>query len=141
MPGIGRTTPARNSSSRQQQGTGGAHQHTEGLAVVGGVEGDEAHPPENAVDHLGSDFVGHQMMGTVPPPEQYVGVLQHLVAQAAVRLILGGGAGLDSLQGIEIPGEMAMDAAGIQPGNLGIVFFVEILIPDGNANHSMSPPF
>ena len=72
------------------QGAGGAKQLPHGLAQVTGVEDDEAHAPAHMVTDPGGDFVGNVLMGDVPPPEQHVGVLKHLLTEAALLHLQGG---------------------------------------------------
>ena len=104
-----------------------------------GVQHQQAHPAEHPPVHPVDHRVVDAGVGRVPPPGQDVGVVQHLVGQAVLRLVLGGGADLDRVaeQLARARGDRAVHALGIALGHAGPValgVLVEVLAPDGDAD-------
>ena len=54
------------------------------------MQGYKAHAPLNPGNYLKGQFVRHGVMGHMPPPAQYVGLIQQLVGQAVLRVVEGG---------------------------------------------------
>ena len=71
------------------QGAGGAHQSTEDLREVGGVQHQQTHAAENALMYSVDDGLVDCGMGCMSPPGQDVGTGQDLLGQTMLWLILG----------------------------------------------------
>ncbi len=64
----------------------GSHQALENLGEMAGVEDDEAHAVQHALIHAVDNLILHVAVRHVAPPDQHVGVVQHLLRQAVLRL-------------------------------------------------------
>ncbi len=112
----------------------GAHQPLEDLGEMSGVEDDQAHPFQHARLDPVDDGVADIPVRHVPPPEEHIGVRQHLIRQPVVRLIQRGRADDHVRLRRQMFGDGAMDPVRVDRCDFGALFFVSPLIPNSNAN-------
>ena len=96
MAGIDHPDPLTLGRRAPVQAAARAHQAAEDLGEVPGVHHHQPHAGEHPQLHPVHDLVAHLGVGGVPPPHQHVGVGQHLLGQAVVRLVQRGGPHLQS---------------------------------------------
>ena len=115
--------------------TVGTYDGLEGLGVMAGVEGDEAHLAEihaglDLLDQLVVDFaVCH-----VAPPEQDVGVFQNVIRQTLIGIVESGEADLEVLILIEECLDGGVQTVGVDGLDIFFRFFVTEFIPYCNAD-------
>src|SRR6267143_4083198 len=66
-------------------------QSHERLGIVRRVQRDEAHAFPHPGEHALDDGVADLAMGSVPPPDQNVGFVEHAPSQPVLRLLQSGG--------------------------------------------------
>jgi len=124
-----------------QEVGGSAHQPPEDLRVVAGMQHDQTHAVQHMLLHAVDNGIGDLVVGQVPPPDQHVGLLQHGFGQAMLRLVERSSARVYSLLAQE-GGNRAVNAGGIDGGNLLIPLFVAVFVPhrDADCAHRRSSP-
>ena len=78
-------------------------------------------------------FVRDLVVGDVPPPQEHVGPLQHLVREAVPGLVQGGGPDLRDAALPQRVRQGAVDAVGVEFGGLRVSLLVPVLVPDRDA--------
>ena len=73
-------------------------------------------------------------MGHVAPPDEDIGVVDHVLGQAVLRLVEGCGAHLESARLLEALGDRAVDADRVDLADVLVLLLVPELVPDGDAN-------
>ncbi|MPM86493.1 hypothetical protein SDC9_133582 [bioreactor metagenome] len=101
----------------------------EDFGKMTGMEHDQAHAFLNALQYFGDDFIADFAMGTMPPPDQHVGGLDDLVAQAVIGLVKGRGADLE-VGGGNAGFDCAVDAFGVELPDGRDFLFVTEFVPD-----------
>ena len=76
-------------------------------------------------------------MAAVTPPDQNIGVLQHLIGQAMLRHLQSGGADDKILVPAQHLSQGAVDALGVHLTDGFLVLLVVKLVPNGNTNGSL----
>ena len=76
-------------------------------------------------------------MMRMAPPQQHIGAREHFVGQAVLRFVERGGADDHVLIFAQEVGDGAVNAVGVESGNLGHLLFVTEFIPNGYANHGI----
>ncbi len=112
-----------------------SHQCSEDLGEVAGVQHDKPHARQHPCVHPLHYLVADLAVRHVPPPHQDVSVVQHILSQAVLRLIKGGGSGLEALRREELSNS-SVNTPRIQGRDLGIGLFVSELIPDGDSDRT-----
>src|SRR5918995_67084 len=109
---------------------GRTHEPLEDLREVPRMEHDQAHPTEHPLVHLVHGLVGDLIVGHVPPPQENVRRVEHLLGQPMLGLVEGGGADLEAGL-LQNRGERAVDAFGVDLRDVFIALLVPVLVPDG----------
>src|SRR5690606_12161127 len=111
----------------------GAHQARERLAVVAGVEDDEAHAAQHRALHALGDGVGDLGVGLVAPPQHHVGGVDDLLRQPVLRLAQGGDPHLGAGRVLEDRRpQLGVDAVGVDAAHALGLDLVEVLVVDGD---------
>jgi hypothetical protein len=108
--------------------------------MVTGVDGDESHLA--GVDSLTDPFhqsIIHFSVGGVPPPDENVGIVQHLIRQSLIGIVESGEGYIDILTFGEKLTDCGMNAIGIDSADFFASFFVAVFVPDGHTDHNRSP--
>lgn len=95
-------------------------------------------PSFTQLANLADHFVGNLVVMRMTPPEQHVGVVQHLVGQAVLRLVQRGGADGHVLVLAQKFRNGGVDAVGINGLDFRHFLFVAEFVPYGNADHRYS---
>ncbi|MPM71862.1 hypothetical protein SDC9_118833 [bioreactor metagenome] len=112
----------------------GAADLLEYFGRVAGVQDDQPHPPlGDMLMHPLHYGIRHLVVGHMPPPDQHIGSVQYLLAQAMLRLAQRGGAHVKSVF-FQKSGDASMDPLGINGPYLFKLHLVQVLIPHCYAN-------
>lgn len=115
------------------QGATGAEDAFEEFGPMTAVEDDESHAFEHAGVDAGDDVVSYLVMGGMPPPREDVGIAKDLLGETVIGFGQGCGSnGVDSVASESLR-ESAMDAVWINLGDLGMLAFVDVFVPDRDA--------
>ena len=118
------------------------HQLAEDLRPVTGVQDDEAHPRQHVLVHALDHLVLDLAVRGVTPPDQYVGLGQHLLGESVLGLVEGrrGDLGLVAQVLADAGGNGVVHAVGVDLGDMRLDLLVPVLAPDEYANrHIFSP--
>ena len=120
------------------QVTGGAHELSEDLGVVAGMENHETHTAENSCLYAVNDFVAYSGVTHMSPPNENVGVCKDFFCQAVLFHVERGGTYLNIVT-FENGFQITVNAARVDFGNERIAFFVKIFIPNRNFHVKLPP--
>ena len=109
------------------QVAGRAHQAAERLGMMAGMKENRAHALQHGLLHPIHHFVGHFLMRHVAPPDQYVGLIQHLLAQAVGQIVQRDRADAD-LVAFQSFFQRTVDSFGIDGTNRVGRFFMKTFI-------------
>lgn len=118
-----------------------SHELTEDPGVVGGVQGYEAHSPENAIENTFDNTITHVVVGQAPPPDQHVTVGQGLRGEAVFRLVKDRGAD-DYTLSTQVGRDRLVQPVRVAGHRPRVGLLVAILVPYGNAwdpAHTQAP--
>jgi hypothetical protein len=114
-----------------------AHQRSENLGEVTRVQHDKTHPCQDAGLDLGDDLIVNLAVSHMAPPDQHIGISQHLIGQPVLRLIQRGG--LHIVVGLKEVGDGHVDAIGIDIFHHIVDPLMSELIPNRNFDRTHLP--
>jgi hypothetical protein len=111
----------------------GAVEGAEDLGHVAGVHHQQPHAVPHALPHALHDGVVHPVVRGVSPPEQDVGLGEHVLREPVLRLFQRGGA--DRQVGRrQLVGQRAVQPLRIELGHRRLLPLMDVLVPDGDAD-------
>ena len=116
-----------------------AHQALEHLGMVARMQHDQAHALPHAFDHALDDGIIDILVGRMAPPEQHVGLVQLGFGQAVLGILQRDGRGDNIAVFGQQLGNLPVHADRIVLGNEGVLLFVDVFAPDGDADAHALP--
>jgi len=108
----------------------GAHHAAKDLGKVARVQDDQAHAIQDALLNAVYNRILHILVRHMAPPDEHVGIRKHLLCQPMLRLVQSRRARHDVRLGAKKPGDLSVNALGIDCCDFGICLFVPELVPD-----------
>jgi hypothetical protein len=104
------------------------------------MQDDEPHSLPYTALHTLHDLIRHLPVGRMAPPGEHIGLVQHLLGEAVVRLLQGGcadfqgrlagaGGGLQRIRDAPVHALRVDSAHGL------VLLFVDVFAPDGDMDH------
>lgn len=116
------------------EGAARAHESFEDFREMPGMQNDESHASEDALLHTGDGFVEDGVVGGVAPPEEDVGFIEHCLRNALFRLIERRCADDQIVVGAQNLRQEPVDTCWVNRGDGRVLAFVDVLVPDGDAD-------
>lgn len=91
---------------------GRAHKRFKDLAVVRGMQADNAHTLEHRFLYSVHHLVGHVVVAHMSPPDEHVGIIEHLLRESAFLVLERCGADVD-IVALQKVGDRLVDTVGV----------------------------